>query len=112
MPINWVVFLIAVWMGTSMVCLVCEGAWLGPDEDTILSQLQNVDLITEESFIGKMFGLFDPDLWDAIMAMATLDYDIFYDQWQYVRYLILLPIIGGVIYMSVYSALRLVRGGG
>jgi hypothetical protein len=112
MPINWVVFLAAVWIGTSMICLVCEGAWLGPDEETVLSQLQNVDILTEESFVGKMFGVFDPDLWDAILSMATLDYDIFGGQWQIVRMLILLPIVAGVIYMSVYSALRLIRGGG
>ena len=114
MPIKWTVFIIAFWVGVSMTCMLCEGAYFDsdPEKMTTLEELQNCQTFTSDDLVGKVVGVFNPDLWGVLLRCATLEFDIFYGEWLFFRYLLLLPISGGIILTAAYSAVRLVRGGG
>lgn len=114
MPIKWVVFLVAVWIGASFICLTCEGALMSGNEETqtTLDLLLNCQVFTADDTLGRMVGVFNPDLWTVFARCVSLDFNIFYGDWNYFRYLILIPIVGGIVATMIYSAARLVRGGG
>ena len=126
MQIKWVVFLAALWLGMSVVCAFCEGAYYanpgygsrsgemskGEETTAVIESFMECDLFTSEGIAEKILGIADPKLLDSLKDMLTLDFAIFQGTWENVRILLLFPIMAGVIYTLAYSGMRLIRGGG
>jgi hypothetical protein len=108
------VFVVALWMGASFICLLCEGALLSEDAEsqTTLDVLLNCQVFTADDTLGKFVGVFNPDLWTFFARCVTFDFAIFYGDWVWFRYMLLVPIMAGIVATMIYSAARLVRGGG
>lgn len=111
-PFNWVIFLAALYIVAGLICSVCEGAWIGPNEATVIQRMMDCQVFTSDSILGKIVGVFNVDLWNALIDMVSFNYAIFTGTWELFRWVILLPPAIAVFYGAVYSLLRLARGGG
>ena len=113
-PIKWVIFIVAVWVSASFTCMLCERALLSDNEEaqTTLEMLMNCDVFTADDTLGRMVGVFNPDLWSVFARCVTLDFNIFQGDWVWFQYMLLIPITAGIVATMIYSAARLVRGGG
>lgn len=111
-----ILFISAWWVFSTLICLTCEGAYYGTDENTntVLSQFANCKLFTSDDVLGMFVGLFDPQLYEGIGRMVIADYEIFPEDstWQYARFIIFLPINFATIALLAFSGMQLVRGTG
>jgi hypothetical protein len=122
---KWIVFVVAVWIALTLVLCVVEGTTIDNSDEnspyynpaalqnsTTLEQLQNLQVFKADDITSMATGLFSPDLWSCMASMLTLNYPgVFYGDWVYVRMVFLLPLVGGMVFTIVYSAIRMVRGG-
>ena len=112
MRLSWgLAFLMGIWITASLLCALCEGAWAATDEQTVLDDVFNSRLFQAEDAFGKVWGLFSPDLWGALLKAATFDFEIFYGDWAWVRFIVFMPISIAVVVTFALTMYRMVRGG-
>ena len=109
---RWVVFIVSLWVSATFCCNMCEGAGWGAQEQTLIDSLMNCQIFTADDTFGKVFGIFNPDLWVALLKAAFFDYAIFYGNWRILQVLLLWPITMAMIVTLAMQALRIFRGGG
>lgn len=112
MKLSWgIAFLLAYWVTASLLCALCEGAWVATDQQAVLDELFACKLFQAEDAYGMVWGLFSPDLWGALLKAATFQYAIFYGDWQWVRIILLGPITGTIMVTVALTVYRMIRGG-
>jgi len=112
LPPKWIVFLVAFWVVATIVCLTCEGAWLGVEQQTVLSQFLECEMFTNDSIWGKIAGVFSPTFWGGLLNMVTFNYAIFYGSWAIFKWIVLMPITVMVMYSLLWGTAKLIRGTG
>jgi alpha-acetolactate decarboxylase len=111
----WVIlFLLFFWAGSSFVCALFEGASrmsaTGIEYTTVLDQITESSIFTADSTLGKIVGVFSPDLWSGILNMATFNYPILYGDFEFLRYIVLGTISMAVVTIIGLQVLKLIRG--
>ncbi len=110
LPPKWLAFLLAFWACAQVICLTCEGAWLGANEAGVLSQFSEVQQFQSDSAAGKIVGIFNPFFWLALLNVVTFNYAIFYGTWELFRLIVLMPVTVMVIYSLMWGTAKLIRG--
>ena len=100
------------WITASMVCALYEASFVGSEEFNVIKNLMESKIFTSDDVLGKIVGVFSPELWSGVLKMATFNYSIFHGDYEYVRWILFMPIAVGIVYALGVQVFRLIRGGG
>ena len=110
LPAKWMVFILMFSVLSALVCAICEGGWIGVEEQTTIERLLECKVFSAESLDGKIQGLFHPELYTALYDTVSFNYAIFYGTWELVRWLLLVPLTIMVISTVVLQTAKILRG--
>lgn len=116
MAFKWIVFVVTAWIVVSLLVGVVENVVIGgaidpetgePIQISVLNDLMNSPVITNQSFGAKVSALFSDDkFWIAVGAMITFRFPaIFYGAWATLQWVFFLPFcVAFIIMMGGYMA--------
>lgn len=82
----------------------------GAEYQTVLEQITSSSLFEADSTMGKILGVFSPDLWTGILNMATFNYPILYGDFEFLRLIVMGTISMAVVTIIGLQVLKLIRG--
>ena len=98
MAAKWVGFIIFVWVIGSIVGLMAEGITVSGNETTVLNQVMFWQQVRSDETWTPVTVVATPiNFLTGLFRLLTFDFCFFEGQWEYVRYIILSPIIGTIV---------------
>lgn len=111
-----VIFISFLWFTSSFVCALFEGATRvniqGSEYVSALEKITTCSIFTADSTLGKIVGVFSPQLWSGLLDMATFNYPILYDEFVWLKLMVYGCITVGIVVVLALQVMKLIRGTG
>ena len=113
MSAKWLIGFFMLYVICAIVSLMMEAQQLGASEASTLYIILTPDIPAYSNPIGAIFAYISvaPAYLDALWSIFWWDYSFFEGSWQLVRYILFLPLSGGLVVSLVLAFVRGVSSG-